>query len=82
MEKLVDVFLTFPSSQNLSDQELNKQAATLINTLNKTPAATLASNSNGTDLLTILNPTANSLVYLYVLYVLKGLWDHSGILMD
>lgn len=67
MEKLVDVFLTFPPPQNLSDQEFNKQAATLINTLNKTPASTLASNSNGTDLLTILNPTANSLVYLYVL---------------
>lgn len=71
MEKLVDVFLSFPTSPTLSDNELYKQATSLLNTLNKTPATQLASSVNGTDLLTVLNPAVNSLVYLYVLYVLR-----------
>lgn len=82
MEKLVDIFLNFPSSPTLSDSELYKQATSLLNTLNKTPAAQLASNVNGTDLLTVLNPAVNSLVYLYVLYVFCGYLGEMEILMQ
>lgn len=81
MEKLVDVFLSFPSSPNLSDSELYKQATSLLNTLNKTPATQLASNVNGTDLLTVLNPAVNSLVYLYVLYVFCNCFGEMEMLM-
>jgi hypothetical protein len=70
MEKLVEQFVAFPSSTNLSDAELSKQCNNLlVNYLHKVPASHLASNFNGTNLLDLLNPGRNSLPYLFILYV-------------
>ncbi|RPA93717.1 hypothetical protein L873DRAFT_1815426 [Choiromyces venosus 120613-1] len=67
MDKLVDSFLSFPSSQNISDSELNKQIQNHLALLNRTPAATLAYQHAGGDVLTLLDPSVNSLAYLYIL---------------
>lgn len=69
MDKLIDHILSFPSSQTLPDNELSKEIHTHLSYLNRVPAATLASTASGTDLLAILDPSVNSLAYLYVLCV-------------
>jgi len=68
MEKLVDQLTAFPSSLELTDAELAKQAQLLLaNYLYKVPASSLASDIGGTNLLDLLNPAKNSLPYIFVL---------------
>jgi len=67
MDKLIDYFLGFPSSPNISESELHKQIQNHLSLLNRTPAATLAYQHAGTDVLALLDPSVNSLAYLYVL---------------
>lgn len=68
MEKLVDQLTAFPSSLDLTDAELSKQAQLLlINYLYKVPASSLATGISGTNLLDLLNPAINSLPYVFVL---------------
>jgi len=69
MDKLIDSFLGFPSSPNISESELHKQIQNHLSLLNRTPAATLAYQHAGTDVLAFLDPSVNSLAYLYVLCV-------------
>ena len=68
MEKLLESFVAFPSSTNLSDQELSKQCVALLaNLLHKVPAAHLASDINGSNWLDLLNPATSSLPYIFIL---------------
>ncbi|KAG0636556.1 hypothetical protein HOY80DRAFT_1054128 [Tuber brumale] len=67
MDKLIDSFLSFPSSPNISESELHKQIQNHLSLLNRAPAATLAYQHAGTDVLALLDPSVNSLAYLYIL---------------
>jgi len=68
MEKLVDQLTAFPSSPDLTNAELSKQAQLLlVNYLYKVPVSSLAAGIGGTNLLDLLNPATNSLPYVFVL---------------